>query len=68
MITVTLARNIVIEANAATSRIKSVISVSCLSYVFILFFLCSHVNPNRSVAESMDRATICASRTDPGAA
>src|SRR5690606_38048079 len=44
MRTETLATNIVMEANAARSRRKSVIVGSLSVYVFILFFYCSHVN------------------------
>jgi hypothetical protein len=36
-----------IEANAATSRRISVISVSLSLYVFILFSSCSKVNPKK---------------------
>jgi hypothetical protein len=42
--------NTAIEANAATSRRISVISVSLSLYVFILFFSCSNVNPKKPSA------------------
>ncbi|THV13922.1 hypothetical protein [Rhizobium rhizophilum] len=47
---VMLDTNTAIEANAATSRRISVISVSLSLYVFILFPSCSKVNPKKPCA------------------